>query len=345
MSNIRNSPLWFDDGNIVLTTASSAFKVHGGILERHSTVFKDLLCLPQVDLPFEVDGTRTIRVDDEPRDLEHFLLALYDGLYFDQPHASNFPIISGVLRLSIKYLVEYLRLESLKLLQHDWPANLTAWDLREKEAMGSTGSYESSKVRPHPIFIINLAHELGPACATLLPAALYDLSRYNCSNIWIGYPSSAPNSPIISAIPGATRLSTADLQTVMNGKEASQTFIARFLRHELDDRDVAVLCENRPYDDGRECRNAFSFLAHEVYRGIVGVTPGRDSDPLFTLGAAVLMQGREVRGAVGVHSASRACEQCRAEFAQVALAARRYVWNQIPRWFGLENVVHCAEGH
>jgi hypothetical protein len=298
-------------------------------------------------------------MDDEPRDLEHFLLALYDGLYvmsvpypltptcemcrhFDQPRACNFPVISGVLRLSIKYLVEYLRLECLKLLQHDWPTNLAAWDLREKEAMGSNGAYESSKARPHPISIINLAHELGPVCASLLPAAFYDLARYNCSHIWIGYPLFAPNSPSISASPSGTRLSMADLQAVMTGKEASQTFIARFLQHELDERDVAVLCE---YKDGRECRNAFSVLAHELYRGIVGVTCGRDSDPLFTLYEAVVMQGREVDGAMGVHTASRACEQCRAEFAQAALAARRYVWDQIPCWFGLENLLHCAEGH
>ena len=36
----ENSPLWLDDGNLVLTTACTAFKVHRGILERHSEVFK-----------------------------------------------------------------------------------------------------------------------------------------------------------------------------------------------------------------------------------------------------------------------------------------------------------------
>lgn len=36
----QHSPLWLDDGNVVLTTASTAFKVHRGILERHSAVFK-----------------------------------------------------------------------------------------------------------------------------------------------------------------------------------------------------------------------------------------------------------------------------------------------------------------
>lgn len=241
--------------------------------------------------------------------------------------------------------MEYLRLGCLKILQHDWPLTLAAWDLREKEATSSSGVYESAKIRPHPIFIINLAHELGPVGTTLLPAAFYDLSRYNCSHIWTGCaalvqnPLSHSNTGV-----GSTRLSITDLQKVMTGKEASQTFIARFLQRELEERDIAILREHHPYEDGRDCRIAFDDLAHEMYRGIVGVTCGRDSDPLFTLSAAVSMQEKEVDGAVGVHLASRACEQCRAEFAQLAEAARRYVWDQLPRWFGLEAVLHRAEG-
>ena len=46
-ANIKqNSPLWLDDGNVVLTAASIAFKVHRGILERHSTTFKSAISNP-----------------------------------------------------------------------------------------------------------------------------------------------------------------------------------------------------------------------------------------------------------------------------------------------------------
>jgi hypothetical protein len=227
----------------------------------------------------------------------------------------------------------------LKILHHDWPTTLAAWDVREKEAIGHTGAYESERIRPHPIVIIKLAHELGPAGATLLPAAFYDLSRYNCSHIWMGCSNivqdASGNTSTRST--GATRLSMTDMQRVMIGKEASQTFIVHFLRDELESMDIPPFCEHGPYENGRECRHAFDDLAHEMYRGIVGVTSGRDSDPLFTLDVAVSIQGREVDGTLGVHSARRACEQCRAQFSQVALAARRYVWDQLPRWFGLEH--------
>lgn len=314
----------------------------------------------------EFGGAPAIRMYDEPKDLEHFLLALYDGLYvlsfipvlsfsglkptnhsyFEQRRAIDFPILCGVLRLSIKYLVEHLRMECLKLLQHDWPMTLTGWDMRENESVNRDGVYESSVTRPHPIFIIKLAHELGSAGATLLPAAFYDLSRYNCSHIWTGCPAtpqSAQGGTKHNMAPVLSRLSATDLQTVMLGKEAAQSFIVRFLRRELEGREVAMLCERRTHDDERECRSAFDDLAHEMYRGIVGVTCGRDSDPLFMLNAATIMQCREANGGIGVYPASRACEQCRAEFAQVVSAARRSVWNQLPRWFGLEDVLHGAE--
>ena len=273
------------------------------------------------------------------------LLKHFQFRHFEQRHAINFPIIRGVLRLSIKYVVEYLRLECLKMLQHDWPITLEAWDLREREAMCHNGVYESAKIRPHPIFVINLAHELGPAGAALLPAAFYDLSRYNCSHIWMGCPNSVQDV-LGGTNKGSTntaRLSMADLQTVMIGKEASQTFIARFLQQKLEERHVIDFCEHGPYQDGRECRNALDDLAHEMYRGVVGVTCGRDSDPLFTLDAAVVMQERGVDGGIGAHPASRACERCRMEFAQTALTARRYVWNELPYWFGLKNMRDTPE--
>lgn len=43
----QSSPLWLDDGNVVLIAASVAFKVHRGILERHSTIFTLAISLTQ----------------------------------------------------------------------------------------------------------------------------------------------------------------------------------------------------------------------------------------------------------------------------------------------------------
>lgn len=43
----------------------------------------------------------------------------------------EFRIISGILRLSTKYLIDSLRSKILDHLQVAWPANLEAWDARE----------------------------------------------------------------------------------------------------------------------------------------------------------------------------------------------------------------------
>jgi BTB/POZ domain len=49
----RRGDLWFDDGNIVLVPESEsdesqiAFKVHRGVLSRHSEVFQSMFDIPQ----------------------------------------------------------------------------------------------------------------------------------------------------------------------------------------------------------------------------------------------------------------------------------------------------------
>jgi hypothetical protein len=72
--------LWFDDGNIVVICASSAFKVHRGHLARHSEVFQSLFSIPQPCDAERFEGCDCVVFHDSALDMLYFLRALYDGL-------------------------------------------------------------------------------------------------------------------------------------------------------------------------------------------------------------------------------------------------------------------------
>lgn len=76
----RQADFWFRDGNVILLADSVAFKVHRGVLERHSDVFRDILSIPQPVDEEMFEGCHIVEVHDEPSDLWCLLKALYDGL-------------------------------------------------------------------------------------------------------------------------------------------------------------------------------------------------------------------------------------------------------------------------
>lgn len=85
----RGDP-WFEDGNILLITevteqscseSQVAFKVHRGVLSRHSEVFQSMFDIPQ---PAAVSGELTegcqvVYMYDLPIELSNLIKALYDG--------------------------------------------------------------------------------------------------------------------------------------------------------------------------------------------------------------------------------------------------------------------------
>lgn len=79
---------WFEDGNIILTTEKSptGFRVHRGVLARHSEIFQGMFEMPQ---PLDnsnqetIEGCQVIRMYDLPNELSNLVRALYDGACVD----------------------------------------------------------------------------------------------------------------------------------------------------------------------------------------------------------------------------------------------------------------------
>lgn len=70
--------IWFQDGNIVLLTGGTGFKVHKGVLERHSEVFRNMFEKPSPSDPkVKVGGCAAVHVSDTPEDVALLLSIMY----------------------------------------------------------------------------------------------------------------------------------------------------------------------------------------------------------------------------------------------------------------------------
>ncbi|KIJ19652.1 hypothetical protein PAXINDRAFT_127876 [Paxillus involutus ATCC 200175] len=364
------SDIWFTDGNVVIIAGSVAFKMHRGQLERHSEVFKDLFLVAR---PWEdgevtneegnklVDGCPTVDVYDCPSDVYHLLVALYDGFYFPERHASDFSALSSVLRLSTKYFVEHLRVQCLARLAHDWPATLAEWDQREAAATDASGRYAPRDTYAHPILAINLALELDlPA---VLPSAFYDLSRYAPSKILSGArappsafaspdpcplrselgenPSAGLEEPGERARPPSIHLSHDSLVRTLKGRERAQLYISTFLTRALQHHPSPSCSRStgpRTAAASAHCIESFYFIHLNVLRSVGGIACGRDADPLFTLMQATEMLERK-DFSDGVKTCGlKLCGVCKREWRGEVGRAREEVWQLIPAWFGLKDL-------
>jgi hypothetical protein len=74
----HHDDLWFEDGNIVLISSDIAFRVHRGILSRHSQVFRHMLTIPQPDNSPKVEDCPVVHLSDSGEDVKYFVNALYD---------------------------------------------------------------------------------------------------------------------------------------------------------------------------------------------------------------------------------------------------------------------------
>ena len=82
--SITHGDPWFPDGNLVLLIPSEqkAFKVHRGILARHSEVFQSMFDIPSPDVLSETEifeNCPIVPMYDLSSELSNLIKALYDG--------------------------------------------------------------------------------------------------------------------------------------------------------------------------------------------------------------------------------------------------------------------------
>ncbi|KLO07735.1 hypothetical protein SCHPADRAFT_945027 [Schizopora paradoxa] len=143
----QHEKLWFDDGNVVLSTDVHLYNVHRSILAKNSTAFKDMLELPDVGnlsiaLSGDIskgdgwEGKPLIRmVGDSDEDVYHLLMVLYDVKFYSSHKPATLPVILSLLRMSSKYNFFDVLYEVTKHLERIYPSDLDGMTNRNTDSL------------------------------------------------------------------------------------------------------------------------------------------------------------------------------------------------------------------
>ncbi|TFK87588.1 hypothetical protein K466DRAFT_490528 [Polyporus arcularius HHB13444] len=128
----RDTDLWLEDGNVVIVAQDTAFRVHRGLLSRHSEVFGGLFALAQPDAQDAVElcgGCPVVRIPDSSHDFRHLLHALYDGLSALEfvEESTKFSMYAALARLGDKYGLPHIFTAAIKWLSIIFTDTYTAW--------------------------------------------------------------------------------------------------------------------------------------------------------------------------------------------------------------------------
>ncbi|KAF8963451.1 hypothetical protein BDZ97DRAFT_1661674 [Flammula alnicola] len=340
----RHADLWFDDGSVICRAENTLFCVHMSQLARHSLVFHDMVMLSHPEtsrvestmLVHEGKTTASRRVPvvylyDSAEDVGNLLTALYDGPNFGNNDDDDFRAVSGILRLSTKYLIDSLRAKALAHLSIAWPSDLKTWDAREDlsrgyEIEGRTHRY------PHPFSVISLAREVN--APYLLPSAFYELSRYSTTQIF------EPNEdePLYRSPPPPSLLAS-DMQRLFLGKEASQHTITaliqsmgsgQYIRHPqqnaMGHSHFRKTSANGVCVSAAACRKDFTELVDLATQHYLFDRERGCYDPLYVAEELGQLKSAEFSE----------CKACAKSLESWAAREREKIWKMIPFWFRLE---------
>ncbi|KAF8159657.1 hypothetical protein B0H34DRAFT_704340 [Crassisporium funariophilum] len=342
----RHSDLWFDDGSVICRAENTLFRVHMSQLARHSLCFQDMFMLPQpesarLESSMLVDeGTRlgsrripVVYLYDTAEDVGNLLTAMYDGPNFGNNDQDDFRVVSGILRLATKYLIDSLRAKAIAHLSIAWPSDLKAWDIREdlSRSFENEGSSRNAHRYPHPFSVIHLAREVD--VLALLPSAFYDLSRYSFAQIF----ESTEDDPLYrpSAAPG---LSACDMQRLCLGKEATQHTITMLIQsmgtgnyirhaqqhasHHFRKTSSGGVCLS-----AAACRKDFMELVDLATQHYLFDRERGYGDPLYVAEELGQLKSAEFSE----------CKACARSLESWAAREREKMWKMIPTWFRLES--------
>ena len=72
----HDEEFWLEDGNIILISSSTAFRIYRGLLAARSSVFADMFTASSSKPDESYEGCPVIHLSESPEDLRHFLRVL-----------------------------------------------------------------------------------------------------------------------------------------------------------------------------------------------------------------------------------------------------------------------------
>lgn len=185
-TDIPHADPWFEDGNVVLHAENheAAFKVHRGLLSRHSEIFQSMFDIPQPPTHDGAEYCPVVQMYDSAWDLSNLIRALYDGVKFRTRGYGDFLYVASILRMATKYFVGNLRREAIKHLLTVWPNDLQGHDTMIEQALKAPNAENMTYPYVHPLHVLNLARETN--ARVILPSVMYYLTLYPLKSILAG---------------------------------------------------------------------------------------------------------------------------------------------------------------
>ncbi|CAK5263611.1 unnamed protein product [Mycena citricolor] len=174
----RIPELWFDDDNLVLRAENSIYRISKGLLAARSSVFADMLSFPEGEE--HIDGCPVVQLHDT------------SSFFQPPPSKTDLATITGILRLSHKYDVQYLRRRALQHLDTGYPTSLDVFEVSGSETFRSDGLDDS-------LVVIRCASEVG--ATWVLPSAFYFLCYSDMRDIL-----KSPQWPLLTAVDQETTI-------------------------------------------------------------------------------------------------------------------------------------------
>ncbi|KAJ7157728.1 hypothetical protein C8R46DRAFT_1225272 [Mycena filopes] len=300
-ASITRSEIWYSDGSLVLQAQTTQFRVHWGVLTKHSPFFRGMQPLPPPSDAPTIEGCPLLTIQDEATDVEYLLEALYSPTFLARPMLT-FPAVSALFRLGRKYEFVELHESAVERLKSENPTTLEEYTARV------AGNFTTARIVHYPALdfdIIALAREND--LLSLLPCAYY----------------SAFVHPV-----GVAR----GLEALLNDRPRSDGTVASLapldLRRCLLGRDKILTAQIQPgyicgwYRTWAPNPNDCTDLA-------------RCTDTHKRRLSGFLDRPQSLRPLVKAAAPQGYCATCSEQIAELREAGRKRIWEELPIFFGL----------
>ncbi|KZT64974.1 hypothetical protein DAEQUDRAFT_814595 [Daedalea quercina L-15889] len=337
--------LYYDDGNVILSSGSTLFRAHKSILSKHSPVLRVLFDRREDTKTETLRGCLHVALDDTKEEVEALLNVIYDGFRIDFPELTvvTFPVLANIFRMATKYRIGRARADILERIKEEWPFDLAKHDekqnaktqaaLRRKQeqqeqqrqamagAPGALGGaqldaailLEQEELAVPPAAVITLLRDGGCADKEILAPLFYALS---CSTWQLALGALGHR---ISQLPHA------DIERFITGLEHVRSAFASLA--------VASPPLNalQPHQGWESCQNGMLRFRQSSMLSLLLVEHAATARrPLEALNAVVALVRQP--GHLATYGICAAC----ANQVLADLSRRRSdLWNQMPTHFGL----------
>ncbi|PIL28650.1 hypothetical protein GSI_08692 [Ganoderma sinense ZZ0214-1] len=353
----RHPDLYFADGDVVLAVKQTPksededsekqpkyqlFRVHKFMLKLHSPAFANFFADASA-APAEVyDGVPLAEMHgDKAEDFALLLSYLYkpSSFVFKRHDPKTPGIVSGVIRLADKYLIEPLHHRLVQQVCDDWPTTLNDYDVHQAEIDALESLPERSAeffsyrlVRagtPDPISAILFAREFG--CPQILRAAFYRLSLTRATEYWSFATSTGEWPP--APLARLAALDKGDLLRYIHGCQKLRDYEAPITALMCEECVMPwLVCEEEdpPLDGAHPC---YQYLARlfELTRD-TSRSPVH-GDPLRWLGRC--FDYYKMPELSKEHFPHGLCEECGEKLPLKLAGARQRVWDSLAEWFNV----------